>query len=209
MKVARGAYPFLVVPLLAAAIAGVFHWTWSVVPLSAFSAALYFFRDPERHGPWATTSIFSPADGKVVAIAPVQRPMGLEELTTRIAIYLSPWDVHVNRSPIAGKVHRIQYIRGRFFPAFLSKAMSQNESNWILIGNESFKIFVRQIAGSLARRIVCYRKEGDPVLQGERLGIIRLGSCVELYLPQDVQIQVKVGDRVKAGASIVANRVNR
>jgi len=164
---------------------------------------LRFFRDPDRRVPRGEGLIVSPADGRVVYVGESALLPFVEGRVKEIAIYLSPWDVHVNRIPISGKVICIDYHPGRFFPAFKRKASERNEYNVIGIEGKIGTIFLKQIAGVVARRIVCQVHLGDRVWQGERFGIITFGSRVELYLPFSVTLRVMEGDRVKAGESII------
>lgn len=156
---------------------------------------LYFFRDPERKIP--EEGIVSPADGKII------------DLTEKndekfIAIFMSPFNVHINRSPISGEIINIKYKKGEKFPAHNDKASILNESNDVLIKNEKISIKLRQIAGILARRIVFFKKEGDFVQKGERIGLIKFGSRVEIFLPSDVKLLVRKGDKIYAGTTIIA-----
>ena len=142
------------------------------------------------------SAILSPADGRVCGIE--------SGAVQKISIFLSLWDDHVNRSPIAGRVERITYTPGRFLPAFLGNAGRRNENNWIAIRGDQFEVGVRQIAGTVARRIVCDCREGDRLAQGQRLGEILFGSRVELTVPEWMKITVRVGQKVRAGKTVVA-----
>lgn len=156
---------------------------------------LYFFRDPEREIP--EEGVVSPADGKVVE---------LKELddSYKISIFMSPFNVHVNRAPIEGKIFEINYKKGKKYKANSNKASFENESNSFKIKNETEEVFLRQIAGILARRIVFFKKEGDFINKGERFGLIMFGSRVELILPKKFDIIIKEGEKVYAGATIIA-----
>lgn len=167
----------------------------------------YFFRDPDRMVPEEKDVVISPADGLVQNIMEVDAPkeLGVKGKKIRISIFLSVMDVHVNRSPIAGEIKKIDYRPGKFFNASLDKASVFNEKNYLLIkskdGNE---IIMSQIAGLIARRIVCSVKEGDTIERGERLGIIRFGSRVDVYLPVTEVPQVNIGQTVIGGETILA-----
>jgi len=159
---------------------------------------LWFFRDPERAIPGGPVAV-SPADGKVVAIRP-------ENGQTRVSIFLNVFDVHVNRSPIAGKITNVQYKTGKFLVASREEATTDNEQNFITVEGDGTKIVFSQIAGLIARRIICYKKAGDVVQAGERVGYIKFGSRVDMFLGPEWAIEVKEGQRVSAGSGIIARR---
>jgi phosphatidylserine decarboxylase len=164
---------------------------------------LYFFRDPDRTIPDGPVAV-SPADGKVVAI------IGDGAECTRISIFLNIFDVHVNRAPIAGKIANVEYTRGRFLVASRELASSQNERNTVTIAGtvagDSTSVRFAQIAGLIARRIVFYKKLGDTVAKGERVGLIKFGSRVDIFLGPEWEIKVRPGERVSGGSSILAQR---
>ena len=195
---AKEGYPFLLPLLLLAGLclySGLSGLGFLFLALASFIA--YFFRDPERVVPSEEGSIVSPADGKIVGIAAESGG------TTRISIFLSVFDVHVNRSPIAGEIESIEYLPGKFKVAFDAAASTENEQNVLVIRNGSDRIKFSQIAGILARRIVCWKKEGDSVARGERVGLIKFGSRVDIFLPANVTLSVKLGDKVRGGASVI------
>lgn len=165
----------------------------------------YFFRDPERTLPEGKNFIIAPADGKVVTIEQqCQDTRFVQAPTTRIGIFMSPLDVHVNRLAVSGKVEAVQYHPGKFRPAFAEEAVSVNEQNAVTIQYaKGRKIALVQIAGILARRIVCDLKGGERAEQGARYGMIMLGSRVDVYCPPDVELKVEIGQRVKAGETIL------
>lgn len=168
------------------------------IPLWLLAAfCLYFFRDPERVAPGGPVAV-SPADGKIVAIKP-ESP-GL----TRISIFLNVFDVHVNRSPIAGSIASVEYRKGRFLVASREEASIQNEQNSVTVEGDGAKVVFRQIAGIIARRIVFDKKPGDRVSAGERVGLIKFGSRVDVFLGPEWDLQVNAGEKVKAGSSILA-----
>lgn len=174
-----------------------------------FGAAftLYFFRDPEREIPEGDSLIVAPADGKVVGIDSVQHVPFIDGPAKRVSIFLSIFDVHINRSPIKGKIAYRHYTPGEFLPAFEPKASVDNEQNAVGIeGSEGYRVLVKQIAGIVARRILCWKNPGNTVEAGERFGLIRFGSRTEIYLPLDARIEVRLGQRVSAGSSIIARR---
>ncbi len=164
---------------------------------------LYFFRDPDRNVPQNENLILSPADGRIVQIGTIDRLPFCEGTFKCVAIFLSLWDVHINRIPIDGNIKLIQYFPGRFYPAFTSSASKKNEQMLIGIESKIGSVFFKQIAGMLARRILCRLEKGQSVARGERFGMIKFGSRVELYLPMSVHLSVREGDRVKAGESII------
>ena len=162
----------------------------------------FFFRDPKRDIPKNEKYILSPADGRVVFQGESHDPISRKKVK-RISIFMSLWDVHVNRAPMAGRVKEIRYKKGRFLPAFKERASSENEANLILFEKEGFSYILVQIAGILARRIICYLKLGDEVSPGQRIGLICFGSRVDLYLPPNIRLEPLLGKRVKAGETII------
>jgi phosphatidylserine decarboxylase len=170
------------------------------VPLFAAAAfCLYFFRDPEREIPAGEVAV-SPADGKIVSLRAESSG------STRISIFMNVFDVHVNRSPIAGKITQISYKKGRFLVADREEASEQNEQNLIVVEGGGSEVAFKQIAGLVARRIVCYKRPGDEVRAGERVGLIKFGSRVDVVLGPEWRIEVRHGMRVRAGSSILARR---
>ena len=159
---------------------------------------LWFFRDPDRAIPPGPVAV-SPADGVVVAIKP-------EGGKTRVSIFLNVFDVHVNRSPIAGKITEVRYQKGKFLVASKPEATTENEQNFITVEGNGTKIVFSQIAGLIARRIICYKKAGDVVEAGERVGYIKFGSRVDMFLGPEWTVQVKEGERVSAGSGVIARR---
>ena len=189
-------------------VAAVLVWTTthslllSLVPLLLALFFLWFFRDPNRTIPEAPGLIISPADGKVTAIETVQGPSGQ---LRRISIFLNVFDVHVNRAPIAGNVQRVEYKKGKYLNAMNPDSAMQNEQNLVEIGGEFCTVAFCQIAGLLARRIVFKKKVTDWVHRGERVGLIKFGSRVDVLFPVTCEVQVKLGDRVRGGASVLAS----
>lgn len=164
---------------------------------------LYFFRDPERHPPADPRLLVSPADGTVVYAGESRgEPAG----RSQVSIFLSLFDVHINRSPLSARVERVTYTPGRFLPAYRDEASLRNEQNEIVLKDGDFEVTVRQIAGIVARRIVCSKKAGNQVERGERIGLIQFGSRVDVILPASVRLAVARGDHVRAGESILAER---
>lgn len=169
---------------------------------------IWFFRDPERITPDNQNKIVSPADGKICLIDKAQPPEELlleSKEMLRICIFMNVFNVHVNRSPVKGVIEKITYKAGSFFNASLDKASEKNERNSLIIKTNDKKIIVVQIAGLIARRIIGFIKEGNKINAGERFGLIRFGSRVDVYLPEGAESDVNVGDKVKAGETIIGS----
>ncbi len=179
-------------------------WLW-VLTLVLMLFCGSFFRDPERFPPLKEGSVVSPADGRVLSVMEVDGPelAGIEK-STKVSIFMSVFNVHVNRSPAAGRVLDTHYKAGKFFSANLDKAAEENERNLVVIeDDQQRRIAFIQIAGLIARRIVCFVKPDDRLEKGERFGLIRFGSRVDLYLPTNTEIDISVGQHVKAGETII------
>jgi phosphatidylserine decarboxylase len=188
--------------LLAALLLGwLTAWPYAVPVLLLGAFCLWFFRDPERQIPQTPGAVVSPGDGKVTDVATVTSA-GTSQ--NRISIFLSVFDVHVNRSPIAGVIRDVRYQRGKFLNAMAANSADENEQNIVTVEGEGHTVVFKQIAGLIARRIIFTRKVGDPVARGERIGLIKFGSRVDVLLDREAHIQVKVGDRVRGGASVLA-----
>jgi phosphatidylserine decarboxylase len=189
----------------------ILFWLWT--PLGWLGAVLtlwcvYFFRDPPRVTPVRDGIVVAPADGRISMVTSAAPPheLGLgDRLLPRVSIFMSVFDCHINRSPVAGRVERIVYQPGKFFNADLDKASADNERNSLVIGAGSARIAVVQIAGLVARRIVCFVREGQPLGAGERFGMIRFGSRLDVYLPEGVTPQVAVGQIATAGETVLAD----
>jgi phosphatidylserine decarboxylase len=167
-----------------------------------------FFRDPERRTPGGEGLIVSPADGRVVEVKEVAKGRLWEGPGTRVSIFLSVLDVHVNRAPVPGRVEQIEYQKGNFYAAYLERASEQNEQNALRITDAKGRsLTLVQIAGVLARRIVCYVRQGDALSQGQRLGLIMFGSRVDLFLPRGLKVEVVKGQRVKGGETVIGRFV--
>lgn len=198
----RDAY-FYAVPLLAAAV--LIGWltspAWATPALLLAAFFLWFFRDPERAIPNLAGAVVSPADGKVTSVSVVGEG-GISRM--RISIFLSVFDVHVNRSPIRGVIRKVAYQRGKFLNAMNPDSASQNEQNVVTLEGEEQTVVFKQIAGLLARRIVFNKQVGDQVERGQRVGMIKFGSRVDVLLDASANLQVHVGDRVEGGSSVLA-----
>lgn len=176
---------------------------WSIVPGVLFVFVTFFFRNPRRTIPDDDKLIVSPADGTVMGVFEVHEDQFLEEDAIKVVIFLSVFDVHINRSPIAGEIKYQQYTCGRFRPAYKESAGCENERHAIGVENEHMRVLVTQIAGLIARRIVSWVTLGNILEKGQRYGMIKFGSCTELVVPRSVEILVKKGERVKGGETII------
>ena len=204
MKIAPEGLPFIAIAVVVAAVSAYFSWRAFAV---LFILALFvtaFFRDPTREIPQGPRLVVSPADGKVVLIVPVPPGHPAGEGATQISIFLSVFDVHINRAPIAGRITDVVYNKGEFLPAFDDKASLRNEQNRAFIEGADGRVGFTQIAGLIARRIVFRKKAGDVVERGEPVGLIRFGSRTDVFLPKGSVLDVKVGDRVSGGSSVIA-----
>lgn len=176
----------------------------AAIMLAATLFIVWFFRNPERKIPEDKSAVVSPADGKVIIIEEVRRDDLASGTFIKISIFMNVFNVHVNRIPYSGTVKLIRYNKGRFISANLDKASLLNEQNAIVIATDKGRdIITVQIAGLIARRIVCWIKEGMPVEKGERFGLIRFGSRLDVYLPPETSVKVKVGDKVRSGETVL------
>ena len=164
---------------------------------------VFFFRDPVRIAPEGENLIIAPADGKIIKLEKIYENRYLKENVTKISIFMSLFNVHVNRVPVTGTVEKIDYNKGKFISAFKDKASLDNEQNSIIIDTGSRKIIVKQIAGVIARRIICKLSEKQKVKAGEKLGLICFGSRADIFIPGEVEIKIKIGDTVKAGKTVI------
>jgi len=204
IPVAAEGWPFIL-PLAAVTVL-CFLFGWKHVGYVAFALllfVLFFFRDPERTISGGKGIVVSPADGKVIVIKDIYEPDYLKQDVKQISIFLSVFNVHVNRTPIGGTVETVKYNPGKFLVASVDKASLDNEQTGMVISDGKNKVLVKQIAGLIARRIVCYAKTGDTVKAGERYGLIRFGSRVDLFLPKNTDLMVKVGDRIKGARDVI------
>jgi phosphatidylserine decarboxylase len=203
--VAEPGYPFIYAGAFTTAVLALLGLTLpALLGLVVTFFIVYFFRDPDRVVPNSTGTLVSPADGKVIAVEPSMETIYYSGECTKISIFMSVFNVHVNRIPYEGTIESIRYHPGKFIAANRDKASSDNERNAVFLETVSGKkITAVQIAGLIARRIICTVQGGDVVRRGQRLGLICFGSRVDLYLPVETAIAVKVGDRVKAGASAI------
>ncbi len=198
----KDGYKFAAGPLLAGIVAMAFLWYWLggvLIFLGLF--VTFFFRDPQRTPPPDPDTIVSPADGRVMEV--VEEPLN-GKAGRRISVFLSIFDVHVNRSPVAGRITAIEYRTGKFHAAMRGRASAENEQNTFYVQSDRGEVVFKQIAGWIARRIVCWKAVGDSVMRGERVGMIRFGSRTDIWLPEGVEILVRSGQHVAGGTSILA-----
>lgn len=202
LKIARESIPYILVPaLLALVLFFIGFWYFSVALVLVALFMAFFFRDPNRIPPSDPDAVVSPADGRVTKIkllAPDQA-----DSATLISIFLSPFDVHINRSPIAGRITEMAYVPGKFLMATNENASLVNEQNVLTIQGEKATVVCRQIAGILARRVVCWKKRGDNLALGERFGLIKFSSRTDVVLPANVNITVSEGARVQGGTTVI------
>ncbi|MDP1892075.1 MAG: phosphatidylserine decarboxylase family protein [Gemmatimonadaceae bacterium] len=212
MRFAREGLPFMwaagVIALSVGAAA--FRWPRPLLIAAAVVSVLlavwvaYFFRDPERQGERGPRVVIAPADGKVVQVMEVDEPAFMHGRAIRIAIFMNVFSVHVNRYPVSGRITYTHYNPGKFLNAAVDKASLENEQSSVGIESGPHRVLVRQIAGLVARRIVTYSRPGDQADQGERFGIIRFGSRVDVYLPVGSTPRVRVGEHTSAGTTVIA-----
>ncbi len=205
LPVAREGLPFIALFAFVTFIFALLSWGFlSFIALLLTLFVVYFFRDPERHCPADEGAVISPADGKVVFVGEVMEERFFKEEVQKVSIFMSVFNVHVNRAPCSGKVLDVYYNKGEFFNADLDKASLQNEQSGIYMQTESGpNILFVQVAGLIARRIISYPKVGDILKKAQRYGLIRFGSRVDIYFPKGTDIQVKIGDRTVAGETVV------
>jgi phosphatidylserine decarboxylase len=187
---------------LISAITGPAVVAWFFVLVTLFIGC--FFRDPERVAPTGNADVVAPADGRIVAIEEVREDRFRGKTSIKISIFLSVFDVHINRIPYSGLIDGIHYQKGKYVPANLARASTENEQNWLCIRTDSGEdLVVTQVAGLIARRIVCWPNLGDRVVRGERFGMIRFGSRTDLFVPEESELLVSKGDRVYGGETII------
>jgi phosphatidylserine decarboxylase len=204
MRIDRAGLPFIAGALIPAALLTVLKRPRWALPFGALAAGFaFFFRDPDRDAPTDPDAVISPADGRVI-VAGAAEMSAPDGCWRQVSIFLSPLDVHINRAPVTGRTLRVAYRPGRFLPAYDAHAAAENDRNeiWIDAGGEA--VVCRQIAGVLARRVVCRLAPGDLVEAGQRLGLMKFGSRFDVFLPERAEVLVAVGDRVRAGETVIA-----
>ncbi len=202
--IAREGWPFLAIALVLAVAATIWCATWSILLWIIALFVLQFFRDPAREIPQDAGAVLSPADGRIVKVERVNDPYVQRE-AIKVSVFMNVFNVHSNRSPVDGTVQRVQYFPGKFVNADLDKASTENERNAVWIKTtDGQDITSVQVAGLIARRILCYVKAGDVLARGQRYGFIRFGSRVDVYLPLTATVKVAIGDKVSATTTILA-----
>ncbi|MEW8977514.1 MAG: phosphatidylserine decarboxylase family protein [Symbiobacterium sp.] len=201
--IAREAWPFVIVLFLIALVALWLHWAVALVPGLLALFVLWFFRDPERAVPEGERLVVSPADGRVMFVREVEEPRFMGGKAILVSIFLSVFDVHINRAPVAGEVRYREYVPGRFLAAWDDSVGEVNERAYLGLVAGPHRILVSQVAGLLARRIVTWPKVGARLERGERFGLIRFGSCTQVWLPPGSEILVRAGDRVLGGKTVI------
>ncbi len=205
MRIDPAGWPFILgafLPAVLVASLGAPLWAVPLAVLGLFF--LYFFRDPERQSDGAAADVISPADGRVVIAGDALADAAPPGPWRQISIFLSPMDVHVNRAPISGRVTKVEYRPGKFLPAYRREAATDNERNEVWIDHEGQTVVCRQVVGILARRIVCRVQAGADLRAGQRFGVMKFGSRIDLYVPPGSTLRVTVGDRVQAGVTVLA-----
>jgi phosphatidylserine decarboxylase len=205
IPVAREGYPFIAFSAFATLTAALLEYEFIAVILLVLTGfVFYFFRDPSRIIPDAEDGVVSPADGKVILVEKIFDDRFLQEHVYKVSIFMSVFDVHVNRLPFTGEVEKIQYAAGSFYAANTDQGGLANEHCAVILSTpKNFRYAVVQVAGLVARRIVCWAEKGDTIKRGSRFGLIRFGSRVDIYLPQQLQLEVRSGQRVRAGETLI------
>ena len=211
MRFAREGRPFILASALLALAAlwfaaqrGGAWWALAIVVALVAIWVAYFFRDPERAGDRGERLVVAPADGKVVLMTEVDEPTFVQGRAMRISIFMNVFSVHVNRYPVSGIVKHVQYVHGKFLNAVSEASSAENEQSSVGIDTGRHRILMRQIAGLIARRIITYSREGEEATQGARMGLIRFGSRVDVFVPPTSTIRVKIGDLTVAGSTVIA-----
>src|SRR5260370_7410210 len=201
-RMVKEGYCFGVPPVVRGGVSYLLHWYVTAAVLVLFGLFVFsFFRDPERVIPTESGAVVSPGDGRVVVVTEEEnagRP------GKRVSIFLAVWNVHVNRSPAAGTITNMEYRPGKFLAAMRERASMENEQNVFTLSTDGGEMVFKQIAGLIARRVVSWKKCGEKVARGERIGLVRFGSRVDLWVPKEAEILVKVGDNVRGGSSVLA-----
>lgn len=201
---AREGWPFIIGSgVVATALTYACGWGWAAPVWVVFIFCVQFFRDPPRQIPQGEKDVLSPADGRIVAIEPVRDPW-LDRDALKVSVFMNVFNVHSNRSPLDGEIKQVWYHPGKFVNADLAKASTENERNALWIHSRGHDVTCVQVAGLIARRILCYVKAGDTLTRGQRYGFIRFGSRVDLYLPTDCRVKVTIGEKVSATTTVLA-----
>jgi len=204
-RIAHEGYPFIGISFLLVVIGGFIHPLLFVLFFVLLVFVVSFFRNPRRLAPIGDNLVVSPADGKIIFVGEVDEGRILKRRLKKVSVFMSPLNVHVNRAPVTGVIKKVEYTKGKFFGAFSDKASLDNEQNALVIESSiGDEILFIQIAGFLARRIVNYVRPNDRLNVGEIFGLIRFGSRMDIYFPTNYQLRVKIGDRAKAGETILS-----
>lgn len=201
--VVKEGMPYIIALAIVTAVVAYFFPLWSLIPGGLLLFVTYFFRNPERSVSQEKGIIVSPADGRVMSVSEIYEDQYIKGPARKVNIFLSVFDVHINRIPIGGTIKFQHYIKGKFLPAWREEVAAENERHALGIENDGMKVLVTQIAGLIARRIVSWVTVGAELRQGERYGLIKFGSSTEVAVPMNVEILVKKGDRVKGGETII------
>ena len=205
MRIDRAGYPFIGGTAALALAAALIVGGVGAVPLLILAAFFtYFFRDPDRHSPADAQLVLSPADGRVLVAGPASPGVAPPGEWQQISIFLSPMDVHVNRTPVPGNVMRVDFRKGKFLPAYHRDAAGHNERSEVWVDDRGRTVVFRQIVGILARRVVCRVKPGDELAPGERIGLMKFGSRMDVFVPPTATLLVRVGDKVVGGVTPIA-----
>ena len=205
MRFDPAGYPFIGVSVVLAVVAGTFVTPWLAAPFLLLAGFfLFFFRDPERRATAAANAVVSPADGRVLVAGPAVAGAAPAGEWQQISIFLSPMNVHVNRVPVSGRVTQVSYVPGKYLPAYAHDAATANERSEIWIDHNGQAIVARQIVGMLARRVVCRLREGAEVKAGDRYGVMKFGSRMDIFLPMNAELMVQVGTVVRAAETTIA-----
>jgi phosphatidylserine decarboxylase len=204
MRIDRAGFPFIAAALVPAAFLVAVRRYALATPFAALGGFMaYFFRDPERQVPQDSDIVVSPADGRVMIAGPSDGRWSPPGSWKQVTIFLSPLDVHINRAPVSGRITRVDYRRGKFLPAY-DEGSNENELNEVWIDYNGRPVIFRQVVGILARRIVCRVHEGQDIERGDRVGLMRFGSRMDVFMPDDALVHVRVGDRVIGGETVLA-----
>lgn len=209
LKLAPEGSPFILGALALTVLVSIFFPVGTPIPFVLTAFMVYFFRDPERLIPEGKDLFVAPADGRIIVIRDVHELQHLNAEMKQVSIFMSPFNVHVNRAPCDGRVKTVRHNKGRFLAAYKDDASIKNENIEMVLETSYGDILVRQVAGFVARRAVCRKREGDELRRGERYGVIKFSSRVDIYLPKDVEIKVKINDTVKAGETVLAELKRR
>ena len=201
--IAREGWAFIAFLAIVTAVAGVVHWLLAILPGILLALCLWFFRDPERTTPGSDLDVVSPADWRVMFVREVEEPRFVGGKAVMVSIFLSVFDVHINRMPVGGTIGYRDYVKGQFLAAWDETVGEVNERSYLGIDTGRHKVLVSQVAGLIARRILLWPVVGEKLARGDRFGLIRFGSCTQVWLPLGAEVLVKPGDRVKGAVTLI------